>query len=110
MAYNFVTVQGKYQDGSGNAAVGRVEWFPTNPIVDTALHVTIAPPVTQLSLDSTGMFAAVLLATDNANIGVFGWAFIPHIAGVPDDTQYMQVKFASGATQQLDTLPVFLFP
>lgn len=110
MAYNFVTVQGKYQDGAGNAAVGRVEWFPSNPIVDTVLHVTIAPPAALISLDATGMFSVSLMATDNANIGVFGWGFIPHIGGVPGDIQYMQVKFSSGATQQLDTLPVFVFP
>lgn len=107
MAYNYVTVQAKYTTSTGTAAVGKVTWFPTAPIVDATAHITIAEPVSELVLDANGMFSVALLATDNSALSVFGWGFIPYIGGVPRDTQYMKVLFASGATQWIDQLPSY---
>lgn len=106
MAYNFVTVTGKYQDGSGNAAVGIVEFAPSGPIVDLTNKLTISLPVPLTTLAAaTGSFSVSVLAMDNSGLSAFTWIFRPHIAGVPVDDQYLSILFSNGATQDITAIP-----
>ena len=109
MTYNYVSVQAKYQSSTGVPGVGRVQWWPTAPIVDAVAHLTLTEIVDEITLDATGSFSVSLLATDNVNLSVFGWAFRPAIAGVSDEIQLMQVRFLSGgSTQWIDQLITFV--
>lgn len=108
MTYNYVTVSMTYQSSGGIAASGRVEWWPTAPIVDTTHHLTLAEAVPTILLDVNGTFSVKLLATDNVGLSVFGWAFRPDILGVSNEIQLMTVPFLTlGSTAFLDQLGVY---
>lgn len=106
MAYNYVTVTATYQTTPGTAANGRYEWYPSTSVVDSSTgdEMDIAPILAQL--DSTGSFSVVLLATDNANLSTFYWAYNKWIEGEEVGGVTYYVRFADGATQALDKLTV----
>lgn len=105
MALNFVTVTGTYQDETGKGVTGFVDFTPSAPVVNSSLHVTIAPQELSFTLSATGQFSAQLLAMDNLNLSAFVWVFRPSIINVPMDPQYLSVLFANGATQDITVIP-----
>jgi hypothetical protein len=76
--------------------------------VDGVAHLTFTEPIDELTLDATGSFSQILLATDNTNLSVFGWAFRPSIAGVSVEIQLFTVTFLTlGATAWIDELGIY---
>jgi hypothetical protein len=105
VAYNFVTVTGKYTDELGNPMTGTVDFVPSAPIVDSVAKVTLCPATKNIQLSSTGQFSVSILAMDNSGLSAFTWGFYPTLANVPPDVQWLSVLFSNGATQDIVSLP-----
>lgn len=108
MSYNYVTVSWKYETDSDNtAAVGRVEWYPTDSIMDSSNNEELDIAPVNTILDTTGAFSVSLLATDNTNLSAFGWTFVPFVTGQDATPVSYYVPYADGAAQELDSLTVY---
>jgi Pectate lyase superfamily protein len=113
VSLNFVTLSGQYTDGSGNPLGGQLTFVPTAPLTDmTDMLVLPQSPVTVI-LNSGGMFAVPLYATDSSNLAPAGWAWQVTVAvgGVAPETWDFFLAYGDGASQNIaDLTPATVAP
>lgn len=102
----YVTLTGKYADGSGQPNAGSVTFAPGASLTDATDQATIrmSPITVQLSQDGT--FTQRLLATDNSSVAPAGWQWTvtERITGLPPNKWTTPLAYANGATQDISAL------
>jgi hypothetical protein len=108
-----ITVTGKYLDAKGDPATGSVVFTPSISAKDGTDNAILAAIPVDVSLDNTGAFSVVLMATDDPQWDAPGWTYKVEISfgtrkSKPDKVFNIVVPYnAAGAAIDLaDVAPV----
>ena len=101
-----VTVHGKYMYPDGTAAIGTVSFSQANFLRDPSADVVIVPQSVTATLNGTGEFTAVLVATDDPDLDPTGWTYaVTESIGGQNRTYQIVLPAGSSTVEIADLAP-----